>query len=701
MNVNIFNKLSFLSLFLVVILLPFFFLPFTNIPLETSKGTLLVIGLVLSIIFWAIARFMDGKIILPRSISLFGAFGVVLAFLLSAFFSGTSQVSFFGTMFDLGTFWFIFAGFLLLLMSSIIFRDSRDSKIVLFGLILSSIFVLLFQSLHLFLPKVLTLGILIDKTDNLIGSWNAFGIFAGFFALMSILIVEFFPTTKTEKLILQVLTILSLVLIAAVNFPFIWGILGVATLIIFVYKISISATNREEEHQKKHHFPLFSFIIIMISLLFFTVGGFIGNILPNHLGLSNNEVSPSFSATMSVTNSVLKENPIFGIGPNNFGVAWSKYKPIELNSTDFWDISFNSGSGILPTFATTTGYLGILAWLVFFVLLIVAGIKSIFSSIKNGVNWETMAFFVLSVYLFVSCFFYSAGSVIFFLALALAGIFIGLSSSHHPRGQISISFLNDHRKSFFSILFLILLIIVTASVSFKYIERTASLSYFRKALVATTVIDAQDNISKALLLYSNDLYLRTYSQIYLVKLNDIVKKGANSLTDADKTELQADLAQAVNGAQSATTFNPENYLNFANLGSVYQIAGSLGVKDAYTNAVEAYKIASTLNPQNPGLRLALANISLSDGKSKDAEGYAKDSLTLKSDYIDAWIVLSQIVKSEGNASDALYYAQVALSLSPNDKDLKQYVDSLKVAVTAPTSMPTSTPSTTTPSKTKK
>ncbi|MEK7219519.1 MAG: hypothetical protein AAB687_02500 [Patescibacteria group bacterium] len=678
MSSSIFNKLSFLSLFLVVVLLPFFFLPFTNIPIETSKGALLIIGLVFCIIFWAIARFVDGKISLPKSACLLGGGGVVLVFLLSAIFSKTAQVSLFGTMFDLGTFWFIFAGFLLLLMSSIVFRDSRDAKIVLFGLILSSTLVLIFQSVHLFFPKILTLGVLVEKTDNLIGSWNAFGIFVGFFALMSLLIVEFFPTTKVEKFILQILTVLSVVLIAAVNFPFIWGILGVATLIIFVYKISISATNRGEDHHKKHHFPVFSFVVIMISLLFFTVGGFIGSVLPDRLGLSNTEVSPSLGATMLVTKSVLKENPVFGIGPNKFGIAWSKYKPIELNSTNFWDVSFNSGSGILPTFAATTGYLGILSWVVFFVLLIVAGVKSIFSSIKQGVNWETMAFFVLSIYLFVSSFFYSGGAVLFLLALALAGIFIGLSTSSHSRGEILISFLNDHRKSFFSILFLILLIIVSAAISFKYIERVTSLSYFRKALTASTIPEAEKAISKALSLYANDLYLRTYSQIYLVKLNAIVKKGESALSDADKTELQADLSQAVSGAQGATTYNPENYLNFANLGSVYQIAGSLGIKDAYANAMEAYKTASTLNPQNPGIKLSLANLSLSDGKAKDAESYAKDSLALKSDYIDAWIVLSQIVKSEGNNADALYYAQVALSISPNNKDLKQYVDSLKI-----------------------
>ncbi len=693
MSSNIFNKLSFLSLFLVIVLLPFFFLPFTNIPLDTAKGSLLVVGLVFSVIFWAIARFVDGKISLPKSTALVGAGGVVLAVFLSALFSKSSQVSFFGTMFDLGTFWYIFAGFLLLTMSSIVFKDSRDSKILLFGMILSGILVLIFQSIHLFFPAVTSLGFLAGKTGNLVGSWNAFGIFTGFFAVMSLLVVEFFPTTKIEKTILQIFIVLSMLLIAAVNFSFVWIILGVVTLIIFVYKISTSAVNRGEEPAKKYNFPLLSFIIIMISLLFFTVGGFIGGYLPNRLGIVNNEVSPSIGATIMVAKSVLKENPVFGIGPNKFGAAWSMYKPIEINGTEFWDVSFNSGSGVLTTFASTTGYLGILSWIIFLVLLIVSGVRSIFSSIKHGVNWETMAFFVLSMYLFISCFFYSSGSVVFLLALAFAGVFIGLSYKG-AKNELSFSFLNDHRKSFFSILFLILLIIVSAGISFKYIERVTSVSFFRKTLIAPTVPLAESSISKALSLYVNDLYLRTYSQIYMVKLNTIVQKGANALTDEDKAELQSNLSQAVNGAKLATENDSTNYVNFATLGAVYQLAGSLGVKDAYANAIESYKIASTLNPNNPGLKFALANISLNDSKNKEAEAYVKEALTLKSDYIDAWIVLSQIAKSAGNSSDALYYAQIALSLAPSDKDLSKYVDSLKNTSSTPTE-------TSTPSKTKK
>ena len=154
MKTNIFNRLSFLSLFLVVVLLPLFCLPFSNIPIEVSKGLLLVLGLTASVVFWAIDRFSDGKINFAKSWLFVSGLGVILVFLFSAFFSGSKEVSLFGTMFDIGSFYFVFSAFVLMFMSSIVFQTSKRAKIVLFGTILSSAFVLIFQSLfiiHIFL----------------------------------------------------------------------------------------------------------------------------------------------------------------------------------------------------------------------------------------------------------------------------------------------------------------------------------------------------------------------------------------------------------------------------------------------------------------------------------------------------------------------------------------------------------------------
>jgi hypothetical protein len=701
---NKFDRVSFWALFLVIVLSPIFFLPFTNIPIETSKGLLLVIGLAVAIIFWSLARFSDGKIHLPKSTFLLAGLGVVLAFFLSAAFSKASEASFFGTMLDVGTFWFIFAAFLLMFYASMVFKDAKNAKILLLGTILSSAVLLIFQTLRLFfsaayVQKFLSLGILADKTGNILGSWNALGIFAGFAGLIFLLVAEFFPITKLERWILRFLTILAIIMIAAVDFPLVWILLGVSALIIFVYKMSLRLNENKEAGEQVAHFPAFSFFVIIVALFFFISGPVIQGYLPNRLGISNTEVSPSFLTTMSVAKYALAKSPILGAGPNRFGEVWAMYKPSIINATQFWDVSFNSGSGLLPSFVATTGILGILAWLFFLVLFVSSGLKSIFSSVKHGANWETMAFFVLSLYLFVASFFYSTGVVLFLLALAFCGVFLGLSSSQNPNGEISLSFLNDHRKSFFSILLLVVVIVFSVSAAFKYTERLASVSYFGKALNASTLPAAESAINKAISLYSNDLYLRTYAQIYLIKLDSIAKNGGSSLSDQDKADLQDSFNQAVSGAQSAMLYDPQNYLNYQALGSVYQSVGVLGVKDAYSKAIDAYNSASLLNPLNPGLKLDVATAALANGETDQAKSYAAGALQLKPDYTDALVFLSQMAKNAGDNAGALSYGQQALSFDPANQNLIQYVNSLNNPAPATTATVSNTKNT--PAKTKK
>jgi len=120
-------------------------------------------------------------------------------------------------------------------------------------------------------------------------------------------------------------------------------------------------------------------------------------------------------------------------------------------------------------------------------------------------------------------------------------------------------------------------------------------------------------------------------------------------------------------------------LNYQNLGNVYSTAGAIGVRDAYSKAAEAYQMASTLNPFNPGIELAVARAYFADGKTKDAKELADKALSLKGDYIDALVMLSQIAKREGNNSSALSYAEQALSISPTNQDLIDYVNSLKAS----------------------
>jgi len=674
MRSKILDKISFWALFIVIVLLPVFFLPFTKIPLEVSKGLLLVVGLVVSIIFWIAARFSDGKIVLPKSLVLVSSLVVVVVLFFSALFSEARGESFFGIILNMGTFWFMFCAFLLLFASSIVLKNPDQAKIVLRGILISSSAVLIFQVLRLFFSDTLSLGFLVGKTGNILGSWVSFGFWAGFSTILSLLVVEFSVVSKKVKLALISLIALSIILIILVNVSLIWGILGIFALFIFIYKIYLFSGNQQTE-DKKILFPVFSFSVFIISLLFFISGQFIGGLLPDYLKIPNTEIRPSFVSTFEVSKSVIKKDPIFGMGPNRFADAWAMHKPSSANSSPFWNESFDNGSGLLPTFVATTGLLGLFSLLLFFFFLILSGLHSILLSLKRGTNLDGMAYFIASLFLFTTALFFPVGMVLFLTAMAFAGIFVGLSSNH-PNGEISISFLNNSRKSFIPIILLVVVMTSSAAFTFKYIERFIAASYFTEARASTTIEEAENAINKSVSIYSNDLYWRTYSQVHLLKINSLANKS-ESFSDEDRVELQTSLNKAVSGALSAKSYNPNSYFNSQTLGFVYETLGSLSIPNTYEKAIESYEVASTLNPLNPGIKLSTARIYQALGKNKEAKDYAEQAISLKQDYIDVYIFLSQVATSENNRTEAISYGEKALSFTPLDQNLIQYVNSLK------------------------
>jgi tetratricopeptide (TPR) repeat protein len=578
----------------------------------------------------------------------------------------------FGTILDVGTFWYVFIAFLLLFLSSIIINNARRARIVLLGTILSIGAVFVFQLFRFFNPNTLSLGVLGAKTENLIGSWNTFGVFAGLMIIILLFIIEFIKVPKYHKMVIGFLLFISLLLAASVNFSLIWQLTGALALIIFVYKISLFSAKKEERQTVQ--FPIFSFVIVMLCMLFFMSSQFIGGIIPNKLGLSNIEIRPSVASTYQIAKSSLREEPILGHGPNKFAEIWSKHKPEVINDSQFWNTVFTSGSGSIPTLMINTGVIGILGFLLFFILFFATGAKALFSGVRKGVSPEASIFFLSASYLFIASWFYSTGYIVLPLAFTFTGIFVGTYAK--GRNDISISFLGDAKKSFIFILSLIVLMILAAGLTFKYIERFASVGYFARAYRATAIEDAERSIGIAMRLHPNDLYFRTANEVYLTKINSLLNKDT-SLTDAERVELQNAFTLAEQSAIAAENYNKMNYLNYQVLGGTYSIAASLGVEGASEKALVSLTSASNLNPINPGLKLAIAQLYFTDRDITQAKSFTEQALALKPDYINALVFFAQMENSLGNRSSAISYGEKALSFAPNNKELADYVNSLK------------------------
>src|SRR3990170_4676405 len=108
--------------------------------------------------------------------------------------------------------------------------------------------------------------------------------------------------------------------------------------------------------------------------------------MAGYFSVSNIEIRPSFGATRSIITSTLKSSPLFGSGPNTFDTDWLQNKPKEVNQSDFWNLNFPHGFGLMPTFIATTGIIGTLAWLLFFIFYLQLGLRAIFTPISDRLS---------------------------------------------------------------------------------------------------------------------------------------------------------------------------------------------------------------------------------------------------------------------------------------------------------------------------
>ena len=98
------NALSRFAFMATVIVLPFFFIPFSSVNAGALKGALLFIGITISVLAYAIARFIDGELSIPKTRINLALMFVLIATLVSTIFSPAFYKSMFGLSFEMGTF---------------------------------------------------------------------------------------------------------------------------------------------------------------------------------------------------------------------------------------------------------------------------------------------------------------------------------------------------------------------------------------------------------------------------------------------------------------------------------------------------------------------------------------------------------------------------------------------------------------------
>jgi tetratricopeptide (TPR) repeat protein len=684
-KVEFFNKLSFITLMFTLFTCLFFFIPYTPVTLDASKGFLLSVGATLSLFFWLISRLGDGKFVIPKDKLLLFAMIIPLVFLISSFFSSSFSVSLFGSGFEIGTFGSMLVLFIIFFLSSIYFQSEKRLWYFIGALFIGGLILVVFELLSILIgfDRILPNFFQGITSGNLVGSWNNFALLLGVLVLLSVFTIELIKTEKLFRVIQYLLLSLGMLFLIIINLPLVWLLVGLFSVIIFVYSISLQHSEVKviQGEENKKRFPFTSLIILFISLLSLIGSNLIGGFVSNYVSLNNPDVRPSIVTTSQIAWKSIKHNPLFGTGPNTFVNDWSLWQPKEIAQTVFWNVDFTNGFSLLTTFIVTTGILGLIAFLLFLVVYVARSIQSIRIALQNTLsNYFIMTTLMISIYSWITVVLYNPNIIMLMLAFSSSGMLIGILVYKQAIPVKEFSFLSDPRNSFFSILVLLVLMVSAASLTYVYIGKFTSIIYFSKGLNGGNTMESlsksEGMLLRAISLNKNDVYYRSLSQVYISQIGVLI----NDKTISSEI-LKSNLQQLVNNAQQSASLavsqNPKQYLNYVNLGNIYSSLVPLSVANSYESAVAAYDKALLLAPNNPSIVLAkasleyvknnLAKASIGyDKNNSEARKFIKQALDLKANYIDAIFLLVQIETDAGNLSEAIKQAEYAGTMAPND-----------------------------------
>lgn len=668
MNNSFAEKVSYYGLIALILVLPFWVLPYTTFPLEINKAFLFYSITIVVAILWLVSVLQKASFQIPKSAILLSVGGIVLIWFIASLFSANPMLSLIGGGQEIGTFFsLILLGIALFLISSIFQSEKRVISFYL-ALFTSAIIVFIFQLFHTGFSITLSpWDIFGSKIANTIGSWNEVGIFFGLIALLSVVLLELTHLKKWIKIFLFVILISSLISLASVNFTPAWIALGIFSLVLLVYLFSIASTTGESAYASRKLIR-FTVAILIIALFFVMAKALIGDFVSS-AGISSVEVRPAWNSTWQVVKNVLKENILVGSGPNTFLYNWLQFKPADINLTLFWAFPFQSGIGFLPTWLAAGGILGGLAWLAFLVFILYSGFKVITYSENETLRALLVGSFFGSLYLWTFVIIYTPGFLLFSLAFLMTGIFCALLVISGKIKVIEVSFGQNPKIGFIASLLAIFLIIVGVSAFYLLFQKYWAAYSFGRGVTAFNVtgnIDEAENfINRASRFDQQDRYYRTLSEIGLVRLQQLLGK-TNLPVDEVRAQFQNILASTITNAQTAARLNPLDFANWMTLGQIYEAILPFNVAGSKEAALSAYKEAQIHAPFDPRPLLASARVEIQANDIKSAKVFLESAISLKRDFASALFLLSRLEAQQGNLKEAIARTEQTLFLAPND-----------------------------------
>ncbi len=677
-------KYARILVYALVFLTPLFFLPFTSEILEYNKQLLIfvlsVAGLILYL--WEVIR--TGHLVFKKGRANYAVLIFIAAVLAAVFFSDFRYQSIFGG-FDAGfqqslfvLFSFAVLFFLIVNIFGINSGSAKEDVSRLLKIFSLSLFLgLLLGTLEILGAPLFKLFGIDQSYFNSVGTTNSLGVIS---ALLLVLYFSKFGPEKNNVLdrLFKYLRIpavaLSLFLLLVINWWVLWVIMISGMVFILI-------SNSLRDWRILSYFLPTAVILlaVMAMLLNFNLRGVLGIDLPI-------EISPSFNASFEIAKDVLVKSPLFGIGPENFPLAYDLYKPTSINNTIFWNVRFSESSS--EAFSSLISY-GILGFLAF--------IFMIWTGFRLGLkNYNLLGIFVVLVAAWAL---YPFNITIGFAFWLLFGL-LALSASKRE-DELVINLEKSPKHSLItSVSFVCALVLAFVGFYFVILHYIADIKFSQA--MTTQEIDQQTQmlIDTVNLNKDQDLYSRVLNNVLISRINqelaNINRANTESERQAIVDRIEDFSATAINLSTQLTDKHGQDSVNWFSRALVYEnLINVVGGSDEW--AIRMYQEYSKVSPKNPLAYLRIGNIYIAradflrqafavQGSQLNAESRAnvqtqilaslqsaeenyKKAIELKPNYILAIYNLGVVYERQGRVKESITQLEITKSANPLDANI--------------------------------
>lgn len=449
---------------------------------------------------------------------------------------------------------------------------------------------------------------------------------------------------------------------------------------------------------------------------------------------AQNSVRPNLKSSLLVSKKVLLEDGVFGIGAGNFARAWQLYRPQEVINSPYFGYDFSQGADTHTTMLVTLGLFGFLAFLMMVLSALYSTIIS-YLQIKEGREHIILGLLAVTLLYFVGV---SWIVPLSYAMLALWMIVAGLGlakarlTEFHPSKKLAYLMVP------LAVLFLVNAVITlnkTRAFALYNKAQTATKLEDAEALVTRAAqIYPFDGFQRVLVEYAitsnrnlvstetgdqealkNQYLLKSQAAVdaglMAVKLNSNNYQNYVSLGRAYELAIPFDKENAYQSAkksyEEAAKLYPDNpylYLMLARLetsaGTKEGVRAELGeALKKKQNFADALYLMSQLEASENQVEQALAYaIEAVKSAPNDPLVYTQAGLLFygKKDYQNAMIALKTALEKDPNNANVAYFlaltlrdggrpdlakplADELLKRNPGNKDLENFIDSLKNA----------------------